>query len=141
MKAVSFLHHVNLRVSDPESSLAFYRAFGLDVVGCMRMPGMYTLYLGSPGSPALLEFSVKEDDDPEWSTATGTGHLALSVDDLDAEITRLAESGIAPEGPPYHPGGRREAWVAFFRDPDGNRVELVHGAFPPPQDAVPNGLG
>ncbi|MFD2416518.1 VOC family protein [Amycolatopsis pigmentata] len=134
------IHHANIRVSDPRASLDFYRALGLDVVGCMRMPGLYTVYLGAPEGDAVLEFSVNETGDPGWSTDPGTGHLALAVDDLDATIKRLAAQGIEPEGPAYHPGGRQEVRVAFYRDPDANRVEIVHGEFPPPKDALPDEL-
>jgi lactoylglutathione lyase len=137
---VTRVHHVNIRVSDPQASLDFYRALGLEVVGCMRMDGLYTVYLGAPSGDALLEFSVNESGDPSWSTAAGTGHFALAVDDLDATITSLTSQGLTAEGPAYHPGGRQETRVAFYRDPDDNRVELVHGEFPPPQDALPPGL-
>ncbi|MEU6258549.1 VOC family protein [Streptomyces sp. NPDC047043] len=134
------IHHANIRVADPQASLDFYRALGLDVVGCMRMEGLYTLYLGTPEGDAILEFSVNESKDPSWMIQTGSGHLALAVDDLDSEIARLATLGIEPEAPAYHPGGRPDVWVAFFRDPDGNRVELLNGTFPPPQDELPGGL-
>ncbi|MTD54720.1 VOC family protein [Amycolatopsis pithecellobii] len=139
-RLVTRIHHANIRVSDPRASLNFYCAVGLDVVGCMRMPGLCTVYLGAPHGDAVLEFSVNETGDPGWSTAPGTGHLALAVDDLDATIKKLAAQGIEPEGPAYHPGGRQEARVAFYRDPDGNRVEIVNGEFPPPKDVLPDGL-
>ncbi|GAB1818635.1 VOC family protein [Herbidospora sp. RD11066] len=130
-------HHVNIRPQDPAASLRFYRALGIDVVGCMRMPGMHTIYLGSPGDSSVVELSVKEEADPNWSTATGSGHFAFTVTDLHGAVARLEGMGIRPEGPPFHPGGRPEVLVAFFGDPDGNRVELIDGAFPVPQDDLP----
>ena len=53
-----------------------------------------------------------------YELGTGYGHLALTVDDLDATLARLAEQGIEPEKPPYtvHEGGSR---LTFVRDPDG----------------------
>ena len=52
------------------------------------------------------------------------GHIALSVDDMDAELADLAAKGITPEKPPYssRPGG---SLICFIQDPDGYRIELV----------------
>ena len=43
---------------------------------------------------------------------------------------------MAPEKPPYRPGGRDDLpRIAFVADPDGYRVELIDGGeFPTPQD-------
>ncbi|MEU2282988.1 hypothetical protein ABZ614_13835 [Streptomyces sp. NPDC013178] len=48
--------------------------------------------------------------------------------------------GIEPAAPAYDPGCRPDVWVAFYRDPDGNRAKLLNGTFPPPQDALPECL-
>ena len=46
--------------------------------------------------------------------------------DLDGTLAVLAEQGIEPEKPPYRPGGRTTgSRIAFVRDPDGYRIELV----------------
>jgi lactoylglutathione lyase len=61
----------------------------------------------------------------EHSTCgTGYGHIAITSDDLDATLVRLAEQGIEPEKPPYsvREGGSR---LVFVRDPDGYRVEIL----------------
>lgn len=63
--------------------------------------------------------------------------MALAVEDLDDLLRRLAESGIEPEKPPYHPGGRSEIRICFVADPDGYRIELIDGAFSTPQDPEP----
>ncbi|HZP96554.1 MAG TPA: VOC family protein, partial [Candidatus Limnocylindria bacterium] len=54
----------------------------------------------------------------------GYGHIAIGVDDLNATLGRLAEQGIDPERPPYQvrEGG---SFIAFVRDPDGYRLELI----------------
>ena len=51
-------------------------------------------------------------------------------------VAKLAEQGIEPEKPPYHPGGRDELGpICFVADPDGYRIELIAGeAFATPQD-------
>lgn len=55
---------------------------------------------------------------------TGYGHIAITADDLDATLARLAEQGIEPEKPPYsvREGGSR---LCFVKDPDGYRIELI----------------
>jgi lactoylglutathione lyase len=133
--------HVNLRVADPLRALAFYRALGLQLCGCLRLDGLYNLYLGPPGDEHSLELTVNEQPGEGWSTAPGTGHFALAVGDLDATVARLAEQDIRPENPPYHPGGRNEWRICFVVDPDGNRVELVEGdRMATPQDPLPDGV-
>ena len=51
-------------------------------------------------------------------------HVAVTVDELDGTLGRLAEKGIEPEKPPYsvREGGSR---LCFVRDPDGYRIELI----------------
>ncbi len=54
----------------------------------------------------------------------GFGHLALTVDDLEATYDRLLEAGAAsrmPPSPSPEPGVR----IAFVADPEGNLIELV----------------
>jgi lactoylglutathione lyase len=59
-----------------------------------------------------------------YEIGTGYGHIALTVDDLDATLEQLAVQGIEPERPPYQvrEGGSR---ICFVRDPDEYRVELI----------------
>jgi lactoylglutathione lyase len=63
-------------------------------------------------------------------------HTCIRVRDIDAVVARLAEQGIEPEKPPYHPGGREELGpICFVADPDGYRIELIAGEeFATPQD-------
>lgn len=75
-------------------------------------------FLGVPGqdSPELeLTHNFGVDS---YEIGTGYGHIALTVDDLDATLDRLATQGIEPERPPYQvrEGGSR---ICFVRDPDG----------------------
>ncbi len=59
-----------------------------------------------------------------YDVGTGYGHIAITANDLDATLTRLADQGIEPEKPPYsvREGGSR---LCFVRDPDGYRVEII----------------
>ena len=59
-----------------------------------------------------------------YEIGTGYGHIAITVDDMDATLERLAGEGIEPEKPPYtvREGGSR---LCFVRDPDDYRIELI----------------
>jgi lactoylglutathione lyase len=134
------LHHTNLRVIDPVPSVEFYRALGLELVGCMNLGATYTLYLGIPGDGFLVELTVNPDGTPDWAGSAGTGHLALAVEDLPATVAGLAERGIAPVIAPFHPGDRGDVYVCFLEDPSGYRVELIHGELIPARDPLPASL-
>jgi lactoylglutathione lyase len=119
------LIHTCYRVTDPERSVAFYEALGLEKRRELPIRDEAVNYfLGVPGqdSPELeltYNFGVES-----YELGTGYGHVALTVDDLDATLARLAEQGIEPEKPPYsvREGGSR---LTFVRDPDGYRIELI----------------
>jgi lactoylglutathione lyase len=121
--------HTNVRVRDIDASLRFYEALGFERRGRLQFEGAYNIYLGLPGDGDTLELTVNEGNDKPYDLGTGYGHIAIAVDDLDGTLAKLGEDGIEPEKPPYRPGGRTEGpFIAFVRDPDGYRVELIGGA-------------
>jgi lactoylglutathione lyase len=63
----------------------------------------------------------------DYEIGSGYGHIAITAEDLDATLGRLADQGIEPEKPPYNvvEGGSR---ICFVRDPDGYRIELIERA-------------
>jgi lactoylglutathione lyase len=132
------LVHTNLRVRDVDASLRFYKTLGFELRGRLQFDGPYNLYLGLPGEGDTLELTVNPNREERYDLGDGYGHIALTVDDLDALLAELAGQGIAPEKAPYHPGGNRTEYrICFLADPDGYRVELIDGDFPTPQDAPP----
>jgi lactoylglutathione lyase len=129
------LIHTAMRVRDIDASLRFYEALGFERRGKLDFGSAYNVYLGVPGDGDTLELTVNVGQDEPYDMGTGYGHVALTVDDLDGLLARLAEQGIEPEKPPYHPGGREEYTICFVQDPDGYRIELIDGGqFPTPQD-------
>jgi lactoylglutathione lyase len=129
------LVHTCMRVRDIDASLRFYEALGFERRGKLDFGSAYNIYLGVPGDGDTLELTVNAGQDEPYDLGNGYGHVALTVDDLDGLLARLAEEGIEPEKPPYHPGGREEYRICFVADPDGYRIELIDGgAFPTPQD-------
>lgn len=121
------LIHTMIRVLDEERALAFYTAFGFEERGRKRVGGdtATVVFLALPGDGARLELTLNDGRTEPYDVGDGYGHIAVVADGgVDAEITRLAAVGIAPEKPPYapYPGGPQ---ICFFRDPDGYRIEML----------------
>jgi lactoylglutathione lyase len=112
------LIHTCYRITDPARSVAFYEALGLEKRRELPIRDeAINYFLGVPGAeqPELeLTYNFGVDS---YELGTGYGHIALTVENLDGTLGRLAEQGIEPERPPYtvREGGSR-LW--FVRDPD-----------------------
>jgi lactoylglutathione lyase len=130
------LVHTCVRVRDPDASVRFYRALGLEERGRLNFESAYNIYMGLPGDGDRLELTVNVGRDEPYDLGEGYNHVAVTVEDIDAALAKLAELGVEPEKAPYHPGGREELpRIAFVPDPDGYRIELIDGgSFPTPQD-------
>ena len=119
------LIHTCYRVTDPERSIAFYEALGLERRRELPIRDEAVNYfLGVPGKD-LPELELTHNFGVDsYELGTGYGHIALTVEDLDGALEQLAAQGIEPERPPYQvrEGGSR---ICFVRDPDGYRVELI----------------
>jgi lactoylglutathione lyase len=113
------LIHTCYRVTDPERSVSFYEALGLEKRRELPIRDEAVNYfLGAPGKE-LPELELTHNFGVDsYELGTGYDHVALTVDDLDATLARLKEQGIEPERPPYtvREGGSR---LAFVRDPEG----------------------
>ena len=121
------LIHTCYRVTDPDRSVAFYEALGLEKRRELPIrEEAVNYFLGVPGQEVPELELTYNFDTPEggYERGTGYGHIALTVDDLDDALARLKEQGIEPERPPYtvRDGGSR---ICFVRDPDGYRVEII----------------
>jgi lactoylglutathione lyase len=117
----SYLHTM-MRITDPETSRAFYEALGfrfsrdLDIVRDGQLEA--TNYFFSIGDQEnVLELTFNHDG-RRYELGTGYGHIAIGVDDLDGTLAQLKAQGIEPEREPYrvHEGGSR---LCFVQDPDG----------------------
>jgi len=122
---MSSLIHTCYRVYDLDSSIAFYEKLGMEEL--RRLPigdEAVNVFMGLEGDGPRLELTYNFDQDEPYEIGSGYGHIALTVDDMDAALERLAADGITPEKPPYtvSEGGSR---LCFVRDPDGYRIELI----------------
>jgi len=118
------LIHTCYRITDPERSVAFYEALGFEER--RRLPirdEAVNIFMGLPGDGDRLELTYNFGV-TSYELGTAYGHIAVTVDDLDATLERLAAQGIEPERPPYriHESGPR---ICFVRDPDAYRIELI----------------
>lgn len=116
-KGLGLVHvnHVVYPVSSLAASVPFYR----DFLGIKEIPKMVPnenivwLQLPSKVMVHLIEHKSFPALDPV--------HIAFEVEDLDAAEVGLLERKIAIENKGVRKDGQR---YVFFRDPDGNRVEL-----------------
>jgi lactoylglutathione lyase len=120
------LIHTCYRITDPERSIAFYEALGLEKRRELPIrEEAVNYFLGVPGKPSPeLELTYNFGVDA-YELGTAYGHIALTVEDLDATLARLKdEHGIEPEREPYRvrEGGSR---ICFVRDPDQYRIEII----------------
>jgi lactoylglutathione lyase len=127
--AFQSLGHIALKVQDLEASVAFYEKLGFseflrlleddDKPWIVYVRFEDNLYLELfPGGKTRVD-----------QQATGTNHLCLTVQDIEATARYLAEVGI-PLTAPLNPARRgvdrnRGMWI---EDPDGNRIEIMEMA-------------
>jgi lactoylglutathione lyase len=119
--------HTCYRIGEIDRSVAFYEKLGF--VEARRMAigdEAINVFMALPGEDeARLELTYNFGVD-SYDLGTGYNHVAIAVDDIEATLAALAEQGISPEKPPYRPGGRATgSLIAFVRDPDGYRIELI----------------
>ncbi len=126
--AITRYLHTMLRITDPKRSRSFYEALGFEFrreLPIVREGALEATnyFFGLPGQEEELELTFNHDG-RSYELGTGYGHIALSVEDLDGTLGRLAGQAIQPERPPYRirEGGSR---LCFVRDPDDYRVELI----------------
>ena len=127
------VHHVDLVVSSIERSLPFYTDL-LGPIGFHRVSevegerGETIWYLSGPGTSIGLREA--QTDDVEFDRyRVGLHHIGFEVDsraDVDERAAWAREHGVEIESEPqeytYAPG----YYAAFFYDPDGLKLEIVH---------------
>jgi len=119
------LIHTCYRVFDLERSVTFYEQLGMTEMGRLHIrEEAINVYMGFEDDGPRLELTFNIGRKEPYEVGTGYGHVAVTVDDLDAILERLALAGIEPEKPPYAVvvDGPR---LCFVQDPDGYRVELL----------------
>ncbi|MDP9493650.1 MAG: VOC family protein [Actinomycetota bacterium] len=100
-------------VADIDRSVAWYRGFGIEAG---PRHGTWQAMKTDGGTRFGLHQGERKRDEP-------TAAIAFGVTDLTAEMTRLADLGIAPVDAEVTDTGA--ARFTTYRDPDGNEVQLL----------------
>lgn len=116
-----------IRVVDEGRSVAFYdKAFGLKVADRLAFPDFTLVYMSNPESAFELELTINKGRTKPYNLGDGYGHLAVSVDNLDAEHARFTAEGLNPRKlVEFAPAGERIARFFFVADPDGYQIEVL----------------
>jgi lactoylglutathione lyase len=119
--------HSMIRVLDEARSVAFYTAaFGLKVADRLDFDTFTLIYLSNPASGFELELTINKGRTDPYNLGDGYGHLAFSVDDVNAEHARLTAAGLAPRKlVDFAPAGTVIARFFFIADPDGYQIEVL----------------
>ena len=120
--------HSMIRVLNEERSVQFYeKAFGLSVADRLDFESFTLVYLSNAENDFELELTINKDQTEPYDLGDGYGHLAFSVDDLDAEHARFEAEGLAPRKlVAFAPdGGEPIARFFFVADPDGYQIEVL----------------
>jgi lactoylglutathione lyase len=125
--------HAMIRVLEEDRSKRFYEnALGFKEAARFPFNGFTLVYLLDEASGVELELTINHDRKEPYSQGDGYGHIAVVVDDLEAEHRRHHELG-------YKPGDIKEllrdgslmAKFFFVQDPDGYKIEVLqkHGRY------------
>ena len=126
--------HTMVRVSDLDTSLAFYCGL-LGMVETRRTEsekGRYTnIFLAASADEAVardakapvLELTYNWDPE-DYKGGRNFGHLAFEVDDIYGLCQSLSDAGVTVNRPP------RDGYMAFIRSPDGISIELLQAGGP-----------
>lgn len=119
--------HSMIRVLDEAQSVEFYsQAFGLEVADRFAFDGFTLVYLRNKETEFELELTINHGRAEPYALGDGYGHLAFSVDNLDAEHERLESLGLQPTPvKDFAHQGQTLARFFFVQDPDGYRIEVL----------------
>lgn len=127
--AVEGLDHVHVRVRDREEAAAWYgRVLGLVAPNAMRAwaeDPRGPLFLATPaGAHCLALFAGAPETAGDHTVAfrTDAAGFAAFLDRLEGLALTEGRGGKLDRGDVVDHGG---AWSLYFRDPDGNRIELT----------------
>ncbi|MBL3703149.1 lactoylglutathione lyase [Sulfitobacter sp. BDSS02] len=119
--------HTMIRVLDEDRSVAFYRdAFGLTQSDRLDFDDFTLVYLWNEEAGHELELTINKSRTEPYDLGDGYGHMAFSVDDLDAEHARFEAAGYAPRKiVEFERDGVLIARFFFVADPDGYQIEVL----------------
>ena len=125
--------HSMIRVLDEARSVEFYgKVFGLKVADRIDFDTFTLIYMSNGETGFELELTVNKGRTEPYDLGNGYGHLALSVQEVEAEHKRLTEAGLNPgKIVELNRDGKLLALFFFITDPDGYKIEVLqrHGRY------------
>jgi glyoxylase I family protein len=127
--SITAIDHIVLRARDSRTLVAFYR----DVIGCpveREQPeiGLTQLRAGRSLIDVLEAgaHGVTQASRAPGHESPNVDHFCLTIDPFDAERLRayLISRGVTPGGVAMRYGAEGEGPSLYFKDPEGNGVEL-----------------
>ena len=121
------LIHTMIRVMDEERSVKFYAdAFGLQVAARFAFDTFTLIYLCNSENDFEVELTVNHGQTEPYTHGSAYGHLAVCVDDIEAEHARVTQLGLAPAPvKQMQHNGNPLAKFFFITDPDGYKIEVL----------------
>ena len=125
--------HTMIRVLDLDRSIDFYkRAFGLEVADHFDFDDFALVYLRNDENDFEIELTLNKSRSEPYGHGDGYGHVAVCVNDCQAEHQRFRELGLEPNDvKEFHRDGALMARFFFVQDPDGYKIEVLerHGRY------------
>lgn len=116
---ITATHHVGLFTPNFEAMKTFYtETLGLPITKTWTEPNIIFLAAGS----TLIELIEKPGIEFSDERPAGWDHFAFHVESVDEVFAEVKAAGLKIE---VEPKDFKDVRIAFFRDPDGNMLELV----------------
>lgn len=119
--------HTMIRVLDLDRSISFYRdAFDLHEADRFDFDDFTLVYLSNDENDFEVELTLNKDQEEPYDLGNGYGHLAVSVEDVEAEHERFQEAGFEPRRlVELEKDGQVLGKFFFVADPDGYQIEVL----------------
>ena len=119
--------HTMIRVLDLDRSISFYRdAFGLQEADRFDFDDFTLVYLSNDENDFEVELTLNKDQEEPYDLGNGYGHLAVSVEDVEAEHERFQDAGFEPRRlVELEKDGQVLGKFFFVADPDGYQIEVL----------------
>lgn len=122
-----------IRVLDMDRAKTFYnQAFGLTPSHELDFEDFALVYLRNDENDMEIELTLNKGEVTPYTHGSGYGHVAVCVEDLDAEYVRMKSLGIEPTDiVTFAPDDKLLARFFFVTDPDGYEIEVLqrHGHY------------
>ena len=122
--------HSMIRVLEEKRSIEFYKsAFSLEVADRLEFEDFVLVYLSNSETDFELELTINKSQTQSYDLGDGYGHMAVSVEDVEAEHERFTSAGLNPRKlVDFKNNGESVAKFFFVADPDGYQIEVLQRA-------------